>query len=463
ELGGAAFCLRLPLVAPAGSVLSAPEAVCPENLHDYANGVVGPQKPWSPRPVVAALPTVLVVEDNPQIRRFICDNLADLYNVVAVNDGAQALAVLAERPVDLVLSDLMMPRLSGAELLQQMRQAPGLRQVPFVMLTAHANHKDHVTMLEGGAQDYLAKPFSTLELRARIGNLISMKRARDILQDELHSREASVEDLASQVQARRHELEAAIKAALTAQHAAEQLSRAKTDFINMISHELRTPLTAMSLQLMRLQRHHNQFSEAQRGALAQLHGSSQRLAGLIESLLQHNKAQSGRLTLQQHTFVVHDVVAALVAELAPQAEAQRLEVRLLSEDRGLQLHSDSELLRIILSNLLVNALKFTPPEGLVEVRTRLDGDHLVIDVSDSGPGIAAEDQAAIFEPFVHLEPVMQKHTPGVGLGLTLVKTITQALGGNIALQSAFGQGATFSLRLPHTAHAAASTPQAQGL
>src|SRR5262249_28455904 len=155
---------------------------------------------------------------------------------------------------DLVVSDVMMPGLPGDALVRELRARPDLDGVPVVVLTAKTDDALRVRLLREGAVDYLTKPFFAEELRARVRNLVSMKRAREILQRDLASRARDLESLAGEVALRRRELETALESARVARDHADRASAMKTSFLRMVSHELRTPLTSLKLNLERLTR-----------------------------------------------------------------------------------------------------------------------------------------------------------------------------------------------------------------
>lgn len=138
-------------------------------------------------------PTALVVEDNPAMRRFIAQALAPEFQVTVAEDGQRGLELAQAAPPDLVVTDLMMPRLGGDQLVAQMRAHPALAEVPVLVLSARGDEALRTRLLAEAAQDYLTKPFSAAELRARARNLATMKRARDVLRQALASRS---EDLA---------------------------------------------------------------------------------------------------------------------------------------------------------------------------------------------------------------------------------------------------------------------------
>lgn len=223
---------------------------------------------------------------------------------------------------------------------------------------------------------------------------------------------------------------------------------AKEEFLGLVSHELRTPLTALQLQLERLRREPGEtFAPRQREILDRMGVSSSRLGHLIESLLQLSRIQRGSLTPTMRTLDLADLAKAVIDEARAGADKKGLELRLVTEPDLRPLVSDQDLVRLVLSNLVTNGIKFTE-RGFVEVSVTCDQRTHRIEVKDTGRGIPREAQTRIFEPFEQLEPTRQKHTPGVGLGLSLALQMTRALGGSIALESEPDHGSMFVVTLP---------------
>jgi signal transduction histidine kinase len=242
----------------------------------------------------------------------------------------------------------------------------------------------------------------------------------------------------------------------------------KTSFLRMVSHELRTPLTSLKLNLERLTRSReeprSERSRRLRGALGSMRerqdemickiaASAGRLHELIESLLEYARIEGGRLRVEVEDVDARALCQDVIDELLPQAEQKGLALRLThanAVDPGTDaplLRSDPRLLRLVIVNLVGNAVKFTQEgEVLVFVSHSL-GAHRIC-VRDSGPGIPVEDHERIFEPFEQMEPILHKHTRGVGLGLSIVKEMVEALSGRIELASELGAGSTFTVVLP---------------
>ena len=217
--GGAMFQVELPLAAPAGSVVAAaPLAQVDEPPGRHLQGALAElvdDTPAASSSATTAAPTdtrrsstVLVVEDNPPMRRFIADALAAEHRVRAVADGEQALAAARHEPPDLVVTDLMMPRLGGDKLVQAMRADPALADVPVLVVSAKDDQALRTHLLDARVQDYVTKPFSAQELRARVRNLTTMKLARDALRRELASHSADLNQLTHELIDSRRALQA---------------------------------------------------------------------------------------------------------------------------------------------------------------------------------------------------------------------------------------------------------------
>jgi signal transduction histidine kinase len=449
--GGALLRIELPIHAPPGAVVSSPEDSAVMMRSMVREALDGLRDPSDPPPASSSSerPLVLVVEDNPDMNRFVAATLGPELRVASAFDGHDGLRkAMALRP-DLIVSDVMMPGMDGDELVRELRARPDLEGVPILMLTAKTDDVLRVRLLREGVQDFLGKPFFAEELRARVKNLVSMKRARDILQRDLTSRARDLEALAGEIAQRRRELVTALDSARVARDHADRASAMKTGFLRMVSHELRTPLTSLKLNLERLSRSRDaSLSPRQLDMIRKITASAGRLHELIESLLEYARIESGRLRVEVEDVDARALCASVIEELSPQAEQKSIALRLAPDGASLPLlKSDPRLLRLIVVNLAGNAVKFTV-EGEVVITVTHESNAHVIRVRDSGPGIPARDHERIFEPFEQMEPIPYKHTRGVGLGLSIVKEMVEALSGRIELASQVGAGSTFTVVLP---------------
>ncbi|HWZ87200.1 MAG TPA: ATP-binding protein, partial [Polyangiaceae bacterium] len=451
--GGARFVVRLPLELSEKQVDGEREGLA--SSASSAEMLALKPRPQSDRDFDPALdlPLILVVEDNLDMNRFVCSSLSGEFQVASAFDGAQALARLELLTPDLIVTDFMMPRMSGDEFVQAVRSRPALRDIPVLVLTARDDAELRVRVLEGGVQDWLTKPFTVPELIVRARNLVSARRARAVLREELTTREFDLGELALQLAERKRQLESLLETLTQALEQAELASRFKTSLLRLVSHELRTPLGALQLQLERLSgAHHGPLNDPQQQLIVRMRRSLSRLTDTIQSLLEYARIESGRLELCVETFDVRELAQSVVDDFSPQAEAKGLSLELTAERGPMSFESDARLLRLVLVNLIANALKFTD-NGEIALHVRVLSDHCELEVKDTGRGIEPELRASVFEPFFQGESVPRHPSPGMGLGLSLVCEMLHALGGSVELDSEVGRGSHFRVSVPKAAAA----------
>lgn len=449
--GGARFTVQLPLAAGAdAAVHGAPPAASPATqlaLATMLEELVPAAPAGQPEAPLPQRPSVLVVEDNQDMRRFLAETLAPHYNVVTAADGQEGYQRFQTLQPDLVVSDIMMPLMSGEQLVRAIRDSGGTTAAtPILLLSAKADDALRVKLLREGAQDYLTKPFLPQELLARVANLVAAKRAGDQLRGALASASLDIEALAAELVARHRQLEATRDAAEVAREQAERANRVKGLFLGMVSHELRTPIATIDMNVQLLERSGGLPAPAA-ARLQRMARATRQLAGLVESLLEYTRLESGRIEARPEPLDAAAIVQEVLAAHADQVPGA-VTLSLAPQQTDLPpLVSDARLLRIVLANLISNALKFTS-QGLVTVHLTTERDTHVFEVTDTGDGIAEADTSRIFQPFERLEPVQHKSLPGVGLGLALVDQIVRALGGSITVSSRLGQGSRFRVHLP---------------
>jgi signal transduction histidine kinase len=371
----------------------------------------------APKPGVAlGQGRVLLAEDNADMRDYVRRVLSSAFEVEAVADGQAALESALARPPDLVLSDVMMPRLDGVGLLRALRAAPHTKALPILLLSARAGEEATLEGLASGADDYLVKPFSARELLARVTTHLALARMRREVAQERARAESLVESV-----------------------------RARDEFLAIASHELKTPLTAFQLQLDAIERGLSELSEQRVGErLDSARRSVQRLAHLIETLLDVSQMATGRLQLAlarvDLSVLVREVVAAI------EEEAQRLGTPLLARiESPVAGHVDAERIAQVVQSLLSNALKFGQGQP-VEISLRCEESRVLLTVVDHGIGIRPEDRTRIFERFERA--VSSRNYGGLGLGLWMTRQVVEAHQGAIRVEETPGGGATFEILLP---------------
>ena len=232
--------------------------------------------------------------------------------------------------------------------------------------------------------------------------------------------------------------------------------RLKDVFLSTASHELKTPLTAVIAYAELLGDHERRLDDRQRSEfVARLRGEAQRLLGLIEEILDLSRIEAGRLPLKRAEIdlraLAHDAVET------SRALAGKFGIRLLEdhEESVPRLWVDEVKLRQAVVNLIVNAIKFSPANGEVRIRVMNDAGSVRIEVTDRGPGIAPEDTVHLFQLFGQGLRERAENRGGLGIGLHLVKRLTELHGGHVGVNSTVGEGSTFWMRLPITAAAGA--------
>ncbi|HEY9898010.1 MAG TPA: HAMP domain-containing sensor histidine kinase [Pantanalinema sp.] len=229
--------------------------------------------------------------------------------------------------------------------------------------------------------------------------------------------------------------------------AAQGLDRLKSDFVNSVSHELRTPLTSIMGYAEFLEDGiGGQLSDEQLAFVRQIEQSSTRLERLVDDLLDFARMEAGTFRLNMAREDLSAKIQEVAASLKPQIEAAGLTLRLALGEEVPCLEMDSQRIAQVLINLLNNAIKFTPVGGLIAVRLRREDGMVRCEVSDSGEGIAPEEQAKLFQRFSQLSTGARRG--GTGLGLSISKALVEAHGGRIGLESAPGRGSTFWFTLP---------------
>ncbi|MCM2334524.1 MAG: response regulator [Anaeromyxobacteraceae bacterium] len=402
--------------------------------------------PQTPEPT----PRVLVCDDSPTMRALIRSMLGPGYEVLLVETGEEALGQAPAFEPDVIVSDLLLPGISGSELCRRVRATPGLSEVPFILVTTLADATSRALGLEAGADDYLYKPLRERELRARVVSLLRLRRAMVALE------------------ARQRELERANAALNEAQAAlvrAGKLASVGT-LAAGLAHEINNPLSYIKAGARSLLRSLDEI-----GRLAAPPGGAP-AAGLAEALTDAREVADEMLEGSQRLERIAGDLRVIASPDAPANEAvdpqeavesafllarshfpalPRLD---LEVEPGPPIESAGRLLTQGLLPVVENAVQVSGPGGVVQVRIRQLNVGVEISIQDSGPGIPPEILPRIFDPFFSTRP----HGQGMGLGLSVAYGIIHGLGGDIQVESKPGQGACFRVRLPRLSAARAGAP-----
>ena len=391
-----------------------------------------------PRVITAerSSPTVLVVDDTEGNRYTLSRLLRGAGLTVAeAASGAEAQAYLAGSVPDLVVLDINLPDITGHEVCRGIKNDERTAMVPVMHVTAsYVTNADRAFGLEHGADAYLTHPIDPQVFVATARALLRAGKAE--------SERAGV-----------------LAAESTARAAAEGASRANTQLMSTLSHELRTPLNSVLGHLGLVDAGvYGALTDAQRDALARARRSALYLTSLIDDLLSFARLESGRLEYVLEDLVLDGpggLLAEIEALVVMQAAANG--VTFTTAEPGVDatpavVRADAEKLRIILVNLVTNAIKFTAPGGHIALSCTTDpaAGTVRVAVRDTGRGIRDEEAARIFEPFVQVDRhLVQQSQQGVGLGLAISRTLARGMDGDLVVASEVGVGSTFTLTLPY--------------
>lgn len=363
---------------------------------------------------------ILVVDDSPD-NVFLIQTILEEegYVIATAEDGASALAQIEESPPDLVLLDVMMPGMDGFEVTKRIRQNKKLSFIPILLITAH--DKPSVAQgLDMGADDFIRKPVEVDELLARVRSLLRLKHSVD---------------------------------------ERDQIARQREDYVSRLTHDLRTPLVAADRMLALFQQGAlGEMPPTMLEAIVTMARSNQNLLQMVNTLLEVYRFEAGRKTLSFLPVDLRQLLQEVIKELTPLALEKKLSLQAEFDDKTpiAKVMGDRLELHRLFTNLVGNAIKFTD-KGSVTVRLspsfmpanlsskqQANSAYIAVEIEDTGPGIAPEEQAMLFERF---RQGSHKRS-GSGLGLYLSRRIAEAHQGTIQLNSEPGKGSAFIVYLP---------------
>lgn len=376
---------------------------------------------------------ILLIEDSLAEARLLQELLKSaqvkLFSLVHVKRLQAAINQLKQEAFDVILLDLTLPDSVGlASLAPLIEQAPSL---PIVVLTNMNDEDLAIEAVRQGAQDYLVKRHVTGEVLVRsLRYAIERKQALEALRVVNETLEIKVQESTAEL----------VKA--------QEINQLKSDFVSMLSHDFRNPLTTILLSTGFLQSYDEKLTKETKLTHFQLMRSAiKNMDQLLTEVLLIGKADSGKLRYQPTLLALEPFCRQLVTELQLNISKTH---NLIFTTHGQISEAlwDESLLRHILSNLLTNAIKYSPEGSTVRFELIYQANSVLFQIQDQGIGIPLEDHKKLFQPF-HRASNVDK-IPGNGLGLAIVHKCVEIHQGQISVQSQEGVGTTFTVTLPYT-------------
>lgn len=370
---------------------------------------------------------ILVIDDEPGIREGCRRALAPQgYNVDVAGTGGTGLRKLKEGSFDLVLLDLMMPGMSGIEALGRIREIDP--DIVVIIITGYATVEAAVKTIKNGAYDFISKPFTSEDLILVVNQGLEHRRL-----SLKTKRLETVEEEAKELARAKEEL--------------EKLDTMKSRFMVTVAHELRAPVAAIQGYLGLVL--DGYAADDAQEMVESAHQRCDELLDMIDDLLllAHMKERTSepRKTTVSFAAILEEVGRLFKGEA--EAKGVTFNVEILSRPEML---GDEERLKRLWTNLISNAIKYTPRGGTVEASLDQTDRHIVGTVSDTGIGISEDDIPRIFEEFHRTEQAKKVESRGTGLGLPIVKQIVESYEGTIQVDSELAKGTTITFTLPRS-------------
>ena len=359
--------------------------------------------------------SILIVDDEPRnidLMRSVLSNIGRKLRFAT--DGRKALTQAERHLPDLILLDIMMPEMDGYEVCRRLKDNKKTRYIPIIFVTAKDTGDDELKGLQIGAVDYITKPINPAITKVRVKTHLKIleQNRKLVAQNKL----------------------------------LEKLQALQSDFINMTIHDLKNPLTVMLGHLgfmfadKPLMVTHSKF-------LLPMKRSVQKMQALVEELLTIGKLKKNVMSFLEQDVDVGELISFVAEDNQSIANTAEVNLTVNLPPLSTMIVADFSYIERVLTNLVSNAIKFSPKGSDVSVHVEIDSNRICIFVSDSGPGIPEELQPRLFEPFSQAK---NQQKQGTGLGLTICKLATEGMGGEIGFNTEIGQGTIMWIKFPIT-------------
>jgi signal transduction histidine kinase len=374
------------------------------------------------------------------------------YEVMAARSGQEALRQVLLHDFAVILLDVNMPGMDGFETAEAIHQRVRSADIPIIFVTAFlADEIDRLKAYQRGAADFLFTPVIPQILHAKVSVFVALAMKNEELKRQTHKLSQRTTELTATNKRLTREMEE--------RQAAERSNHAKDEFLAMLGHELRNPLSAISsaASLIGLA---GAGPDTVGRAKVIIQRQSQHLSRIVDDLLDLSRAMSGKILLARQPLEVSALVNACLDTFKATGRTGSYTINVDLAPGWVD--GDPTRLEQIATNLIDNALKYTPAGGVIDIAVTHDDDQVVLTVRDTGVGIAADLLPHVFDVFVQGSITIDRSQGGLGIGLALVRRLVELHGGSVSAESeGTGQGSVFEIRLPRAAEVIVPVPRAQ--
>jgi signal transduction histidine kinase len=394
--------------------------------------------------------TILYVDDEESNLRIFRNTFRKQYNIITATSGDEALSLLENKEIDLILTDQRMPGMSGIDFLKiAIGKYPELNRI---LVTAYSDYD----ILQQAVNElkifqYVEKPWREEDIKSTIDSALEIHRLkvenRQLTSSLIDSNQELVrinEELSDEI-----ELHKSTQIELIRQKEfAENCNRLKSAFLANMSHEIRTPMNSI-MGFLSILEDEDLPLETKKEYMGIVQKSGSQLLHIIDDIIEISKIDTGNVELKLTKFSVNPLLERLYKTMLITSKNKSIQFNLngLLPDDCSELTADSTRLEQVMNNLLVNAFKFTS-EGTVDFGAEMQGTQVLFYVKDTGIGIAKENFGMIFNRFSKVEDSIKCKYGGNGLGLAISKAYAEKMGGKIWVESELGKGSTFYFTLP---------------
>ncbi len=353
---------------------------------------------------------LLIVDDSISNLNIIGNVLkSSNYKITIALDGTQALNILDQMPIDLILLDIMMPGMDGYEVCRRIKKNAATKDIPVIFMSALSDTRDIVEGFRCGGIDYITKPFKTEEIKVRVETHLKVRKQNQEL---------------------------------------KKLNADKDLFISILAHDIKNPINYLTgfseLLLTNLRRYSIEEIESK---LSSILGFSKNLFVMLEDTLLWARSQSGRMEFSPEKIVFSELCKAIIDYHKISAVAKELNIETFVHETD-KVFADKYMLNVIMTNLVANAIKFSQNGGVISIYSEQNDKEVVVSVSDSGVGIKPDRIPKLFDITQVYSTKGTAGEKGTGLGLILCHDFVKRHGGEITVDSELNRGSTFKFTLP---------------